>query len=248
MSQSYSVVTHANPSRGGSYSYELVAGDRRHPRGLIGLYATRQEAEEAKWRERGPCYIKRLHEPAHGSVDARANPVGGTFVVTHANPRGKGKVDYSGFKFHKDGSVTLWDVYQQQWRRTSYPSDEVLASFNEAERKRIMRHVGMELKRPRGDARANPAYRASFTATGDPAAVRRSLKASGYTDVRLRGATKGPKRKPGPYAIFVQSHMKGLMARGLSAPEAMKEIGRMWRAKESGAKSNPRRRDRRRTR
>jgi hypothetical protein len=43
--------------------------------------------------------------------------------------------------YHRDGSVTLWDVYSQQWVRTDAPSDEVYASLSASERARIMRHI-----------------------------------------------------------------------------------------------------------
>lgn len=44
-------------------------------------------------------------------------------------------------KYHRDATVTVWDVYRQGWVRTSAPSDRVLASLTEAERARIARHV-----------------------------------------------------------------------------------------------------------
>lgn len=41
--------------------------------------------------------------------------------------------------FHRDGSVTLWNVYTQGWQRraASSVSDEVLASLPANERRRI---------------------------------------------------------------------------------------------------------------
>jgi len=44
--------------------------------------------------------------------------------------------------YHRDGSVTVWDVYSQQWRRTDRPSDRVLASLSASERARVIRHCG----------------------------------------------------------------------------------------------------------
>ncbi len=43
--------------------------------------------------------------------------------------------------YHRDGTVTYWDVYTQTWRRTAADriSDRVLASMDEAERNRIAR-------------------------------------------------------------------------------------------------------------
>lgn len=43
--------------------------------------------------------------------------------------------------YHRDGSVTLWDVYQQQWVRSSAFSDEVYASLGAGERARVLRHT-----------------------------------------------------------------------------------------------------------
>ena len=44
-------------------------------------------------------------------------------------------------KFHHDGSVTLWNVYQQRWQRirASRISDEILASLSRGERSRVAR-------------------------------------------------------------------------------------------------------------
>lgn len=44
--------------------------------------------------------------------------------------------------FHRDGTVTVWDVHQQQWVRTSRPSDQILASCS-SDRERIKRHCGI---------------------------------------------------------------------------------------------------------
>jgi hypothetical protein len=42
--------------------------------------------------------------------------------------------------YHRDGTITVWDVYTQSWVRTSAPSDALLASLSEHERTRIVRH------------------------------------------------------------------------------------------------------------
>jgi hypothetical protein len=42
--------------------------------------------------------------------------------------------------YHRDGSVTVWDVYAQQWLRTSRPSDRILASLSASERSRVVLH------------------------------------------------------------------------------------------------------------
>lgn len=44
--------------------------------------------------------------------------------------------------FHRDGSVTVWNVYTQSWVRTSRPSDQILSS-NRSYRERIKRHCGI---------------------------------------------------------------------------------------------------------
>lgn len=42
-----------------------------------------------------------------------------------------------------DGTVTVWDVYRQQWVTTDRPSDQILASLGGEERERVMQHLGM---------------------------------------------------------------------------------------------------------
>lgn len=42
--------------------------------------------------------------------------------------------------FHRDNTVTIWNVYTQQWQRTSKPSDSVLASLSSEERDRVVKH------------------------------------------------------------------------------------------------------------
>lgn len=42
--------------------------------------------------------------------------------------------------YHRDGTVTIWDVYAQSWTRTRHPSNAILASLDRRERKRVMRH------------------------------------------------------------------------------------------------------------
>ena len=46
--------------------------------------------------------------------------------------------------YHRDGTVTVWDVYTQTWTRTGRPDDEVLASLDSDERDRVIRHCGLE--------------------------------------------------------------------------------------------------------
>jgi len=42
--------------------------------------------------------------------------------------------------FHRDGTVTVWDVYTQQWKRTYRPNNAILASLSEPERSRVLKH------------------------------------------------------------------------------------------------------------
>jgi hypothetical protein len=46
-------------------------------------------------------------------------------------------------RFHRDGSVTVWDCLTQSWRRCYTMTDALLATFSEPERTRIMRHLGI---------------------------------------------------------------------------------------------------------
>ena len=43
--------------------------------------------------------------------------------------------------YHRDGTITTWDVYTQGWVRTSCPSDQLLASLDGQKRDRIKRHI-----------------------------------------------------------------------------------------------------------
>ena len=44
--------------------------------------------------------------------------------------------------FHRDGTITFWDVYAQSWERTSAPADRDLASMGPRVRARVLRHLG----------------------------------------------------------------------------------------------------------
>ncbi len=46
--------------------------------------------------------------------------------------------------YHRDGTVTTWCVFTQTWRRGSSPSDRMLASMDNAERARVMRHTAAQ--------------------------------------------------------------------------------------------------------
>ena len=44
-------------------------------------------------------------------------------------------------KFHRNATVTIWDVYSQSWLRTARPTDAQLAALPAAERERVQRHT-----------------------------------------------------------------------------------------------------------
>ncbi len=67
---------------------------------------------------------------------------------------------------------------------------------------------------------------------GSPAkAPKRRKKGSKRGKKASAEAPAEPKAAPGPYARFVQAQMPALMKRGMSAPDAMREIGRLWRTR-----------------
>jgi len=63
---------------------------------------------------------------------------GDRFVPTVAPPRDAFKT-----RFHRDQTVTIWDVHFQGWVRTSRPRDSILASLDPRERARVIRHCGI---------------------------------------------------------------------------------------------------------
>ncbi len=42
---------------------------------------------------------------------------------------------------HSDGTVTTYNIFREQWQRGRRVSDRVLASMDENERRRVMRHL-----------------------------------------------------------------------------------------------------------
>jgi hypothetical protein len=42
---------------------------------------------------------------------------------------------------HRDGTVTIWNVFTQAWERTRRPSDAVLASLDPRTRARVLAHL-----------------------------------------------------------------------------------------------------------
>lgn len=45
--------------------------------------------------------------------------------------------------FHRDSSVTVWNCLTGNWQRCYIMTDELLATFSEPERSRIVRHLGL---------------------------------------------------------------------------------------------------------
>jgi hypothetical protein len=43
-------------------------------------------------------------------------------------------------KFHPDGTITVWNVYTQQWLKTSKPGDAILASLSPGDREKVIDH------------------------------------------------------------------------------------------------------------
>ncbi len=46
--------------------------------------------------------------------------------------------------YHRDGTVTVFNVYSQLWERLGSVPDRVLASLDDDERQRIIRHTKEE--------------------------------------------------------------------------------------------------------
>lgn len=45
--------------------------------------------------------------------------------------------------YHRDGTLSYWDVMTQAWRRTDWMSDETLSTVDASERSRIVAHLGL---------------------------------------------------------------------------------------------------------
>jgi hypothetical protein len=46
--------------------------------------------------------------------------------------------------YHRDATVTIWNVYTQSWLRTGRPSDRILANLDDRKRERVIRHCQIE--------------------------------------------------------------------------------------------------------
>jgi hypothetical protein len=47
-------------------------------------------------------------------------------------------------RYHRDGSVTLWNVYTQTWERGFTFEDRVLASLSVEDRAKVQKHFAKE--------------------------------------------------------------------------------------------------------
>jgi hypothetical protein len=45
--------------------------------------------------------------------------------------------------YHRDHTVTVWNIYAQCWARMASVPDHILATLNDRERARIKRHTGV---------------------------------------------------------------------------------------------------------
>jgi hypothetical protein len=79
---------------------------------------------------------------ASGEVYRDTTPKGAASYRRATSAQGSAARGAYEIRYHRDGSVTFWDVYTQSWTRTDSPSDEQLASLSAAERKRVQRHTG----------------------------------------------------------------------------------------------------------
>ena len=61
-------------------------------------------------------------------------------IAENGKKGGRPKSPYDS-KFHRDGSVTVWDCLNQGWVRTSSPSDSLLASLGADERAKVISHT-----------------------------------------------------------------------------------------------------------
>ncbi len=82
--------------------------------------------------------------------------------------------------YHRDRSVTIWNVYTQQWEHTATPSDRVLASCEQDERAKILHHVS-------GTCRYACVDDAHVLGAGQSVtAAIAEARSNGYTPARLR--------------------------------------------------------------
>lgn len=52
--------------------------------------------------------------------------------------------DFEKVTYHRDGTVSFWNVFSQTWERTGNPTDQDLATMDHDVRERVLRHVGSE--------------------------------------------------------------------------------------------------------
>jgi hypothetical protein len=54
--------------------------------------------------------------------------------------------------YHRDQSVTIWDVFAQSWLRLSTVPASILATLPKSERARVIRHTARNFDALKGDA------------------------------------------------------------------------------------------------
>ena len=65
----------------------------------------------------------------------------GTVVVGRLLPADRSAKSAYATTYHRDGSVTFWNVNTQQWQRTSNLSAVPMATLSDSERAKITRHL-----------------------------------------------------------------------------------------------------------
>ena len=129
-------------------------------------------------------------------------------------------------KLHKDGRVTFWSVYDQQWVKTADLSDQDLASMRAAERKKVQAHVAKH-----GGARSNPR----------PPAKSYSIRPS-----RRQGARVSYERRPAKESAHARAtriaeevareyHLRGESLNHSSLPGGIAQIARVGDARAAAA-------------
>jgi hypothetical protein len=107
-------------------------------------------------------------------------------------------------KYHRDGTVTVWDVYQQSWLRCQMDAvpDEVLASLSVEERDRMAARVAAR-RLGRMGGRARSAAKAAASRTNG-----------------LLGGAATRERRAAAIRAAARAHIDGLASEGTEADPA----------------------------
>ena len=62
--------------------------------------------------------------------------------IKHPKPKRRDPRSWNEIQYHAGGSITVWDIYQQRWVKTSKPSDRLLATLAPVERECIGVWIG----------------------------------------------------------------------------------------------------------